>query len=62
MATQKDDTIGYYIALGLFSLAIPVIAGVGYWMAWNMRDQDRTQLQLEAPAADAPAATTPTGE
>jgi len=57
MATQKDDTIGYYLALGLFSLAIPVIAAVGYWMAWNMRDQDRPILQLQAPpAAEAPAA------
>ena len=48
MATsqQKDDTIGYYLALALFSVAIPIIAGVGYWMALNLRDVDRTTQQL----------------
>ncbi len=48
MATQpqKDDTIGFYLALVLFSVAIPLIAGVGYWMAHGMRDVDRTTQQL----------------
>jgi hypothetical protein len=56
MATsqQKDDTIGFYLGLALFSVAIPIIAGVGYWMALNMRDVDRTTQQLTAqqPQAD----------
>ena len=46
MATQhKDDTIGYYLALVLFSVAIPIIAGVGYYMAMQLRDADMTQQQ-----------------
>lgn len=56
MATsqQKDDTIGFYLGLALFSVAIPIIAGIGYWMALNMRDVDRTTQQLtqQQPQAD----------
>lgn len=49
---KDDDTVGYYLGLVMFSIAIPIIAGVGYWMALNMRDVDRTTLQLQvAPAA-----------
>lgn len=51
MATQqqqKDDTAGYYLALVLFSVAIPLIAGVGYWMASQLRNVDRTTQQLQA--------------
>lgn len=51
---QKDDTIGYYLGLVMFSIAIPIIAGVGYWMALQL-PEDRTTLQA-APAAAAPAA------
>lgn len=51
MATEKttrtDDTAGYYLALVLFSLTIPVVGGIGYWMASQIRGQDTTQLQLE---------------
>jgi len=43
---QKDDTVGYYLALVLFSVAIPIIAGVGYYMALQLRDADMTQQQL----------------
>lgn len=47
MATSSnDDTSGYYLALVLFSVAIPIIAGIGYWMSFQLRDQDTTQLQL----------------
>lgn len=47
MATQqKDDTIGYYLGLVMFSIMIPIIAGVGYYMALEMRDVDRTTQQL----------------
>ncbi|MBX7197580.1 MAG: hypothetical protein K1X94_36375 [Sandaracinaceae bacterium] len=47
-STKIDDTMGYYLALALFALAIPIIAGVGYWMAMGLRDVDRTTQQLTA--------------
>ncbi len=70
MATQqqhKDDTIGYYLGLVMFSIAIPIIAGVGYWMAFQLRDVDRTTQQLTAPPAaqaeaEAPAEEEPAAE
>jgi hypothetical protein len=43
---QKDDTFGFYLGLILFSVAIPIIAGVGYYMAFQLRDADRTTQQL----------------
>ena len=68
MRKKIDDTPGYHLGLVLFSLTIPIVGGVSYWMAHQLRDVDRTSMQLTAPeapatpAAEAPAAAEPAAE
>lgn len=49
VAMEKDDSIGYYISLALFSVAIPVIFAVAAWLTPG------TQVKQGAPAAPAAA-------
>lgn len=64
MRKKIDDTPGYYLGLALFSLSIPIVGAIGYWLAYQntqLPSDQRTSLVLEAPAAPA-AAPTPAAE
>lgn len=65
MTTKRSDEGGYLLSMILFSIAIPVIGAVGYWMAHELRpvtsgapianDADGTTAGAAAPSEAAPS-------
>ncbi|MCS6856286.1 MAG: hypothetical protein NZM37_01105 [Sandaracinaceae bacterium] len=43
---RRNDQAGFYLAVVLFGLALPLIIGVSFWMGAQLKDVDRTTLQL----------------